>query len=110
VPTGGTDTRASSPQQIDFRAPAQFDFSENAAPPQTPPDPDERMRARRTPAGVDRRADRPADEPVPGSLRALDAAKAENASSPSAAAPRRLTNRRVEDEDEDASALLRSPE
>lgn len=110
LPTGRSDTSASPPQQIDFSAPAQLDFSENAAP-QTPPDRDERMPARRTPSSVDRRADHPVDEQLQrGAIGAAlrDATGADNASSPSAAAPRRSTNRRVEDED--ASVLLGLPE
>jgi hypothetical protein len=95
APAGREDTRASTPQQIDFSAPAQFDFSESAAPPQAPPDPDERSPARRTPASVDRRADHPG---------------ADNAStfSAAAAARRRPTKRRAEDED--ASLLFGLPE
>lgn len=111
LPTGRTDTRAGPPQQIDSSAPAQLDFSENAAPPQMPPDRDDRVPARRTPASVDRRADHPVDERLQrGAIGAAlrDATGADNASSPSAAGPRRPMNRRLDDED--ASVFLGLPE
>lgn len=113
VPPNRGDTRASPPQQIDFSAPAQFDFSESGAPQQAPPDPDARAPARRTPASVDRRADRPADERWQRrangtAVRDLTGAHNASTSSAAAAAPRRPTNRRVEDED--ASLFLGLPE
>jgi hypothetical protein len=91
VPAGRADTRTSPPQQIDFSAPAQFDFSEGAAPAPMAPERDERRPARRTPASA-----------------ARDSTGADNASSPSAAAARKPTKRRVEDDD--TSVFLGSPE
>lgn len=94
LPTGRRDATP-APEQMDFGAPAQVDFSANAAPPRTSLGPDERMRARAAPASADRRADRPADEPASNRLGGIPGT--DTVSARSDATPRRWAS---DDEDE----------
>ncbi len=78
VPEGRTPDRSMRPpQQVDFSAQEQVDFSMNTPLPGTPVDPRKRTAARRSPGEIDRAVNRLADQAVDSRVGASDTRKNE---------------------------------